>query len=162
MASLNKATLIGNLGKDPEVRYMTNGEAVANFSIATTEKWKGQDGQVQEKTEWHNIVMFKKLAEIAEKYLKKGSQVYLEGKITTRKWQDKTTGQDRYTTEIVASEMKMLGGKSAGAATPDADGAAFDASQKQTAKPINQGINNYAKAKNGTAVPVEFNDDIPF
>lgn len=160
MASLNKAALIGNLGKDPEVRYMTNGDAVCNFSIATTEKWKGQDGQVQEKTEWHNIVMYKKMAEIAQQYLKKGSQIYVEGKITTRKWQDKTTGQDRYTTEIVASEMKMLGGKSAGAG--DTAGAAFDASQSP--KQINQGINNYAKAKNGTAKPSleQFDDDIPF
>lgn len=109
MASVNKVILIGNLGKDPEVRYMTNGEAVCNFSIATTEKWKAQDGQMQEKTEWHNIVMYRRLAEVAGEYLKKGSSVYIEGKIATRKWQDKETGADRYTTEIIASEMKMLG-----------------------------------------------------
>jgi len=111
MASLNKVILIGNLGKDPEVRYMTNGEAVCNFSIATTEKWKAQDGQIQEKTEWHNIVMYRRLAEIASEYLKKGSSVYIEGRIQTRKWQDKQTGADRYTTEVIAAEMKMLGGK---------------------------------------------------
>ena len=109
MASLNKVLLIGNLGRDPEVRYMTNGEAVANFSIATTESWKGKDGQKQERTEWHPIVMYRKLAEIAGQYLKKGSAVYIEGKLQTRKWQDKD-GKDRYTTEIIADEMKMLGG----------------------------------------------------
>jgi len=113
MASLNKVILIGNLGKDPEVRYMTNGEAVCNFSIATTEKWKAQDGQMQEKTEWHNIVLYRRLVNlmIASEYLKKGSSVYIEGRIQTRKWQDKQTGADRYTTEIIAAEMKMLGGK---------------------------------------------------
>lgn len=109
MASLNKVLLIGNLGRDPEVRYMTNGEAVANFSIATTESWKGKDGQKQERTEWHSIVMYRKLAEIAAQYLKKGSAVYIEGKLQTRKWQDKD-GKDRYTTEIIADELKMLGG----------------------------------------------------
>ncbi|WP_374339763.1 single-stranded DNA-binding protein [Leeia sp.] len=126
MASLNKVLLIGNLGRDPEVRYMTNGEAVANFSIATTESWKGKDGQKQERTEWHNIVMYRKLAEIAGQYLKKGSAVYVEGKLQTRKWQDKNTGQDRYTTEIIADEMKMLGGRSGGGSAPyDADDGGF-------------------------------------
>ncbi|NLR75344.1 single-stranded DNA-binding protein [Leeia aquatica] len=130
MASLNKVLLIGNLGRDPEVRYMTNGEAVANFSIATTESWKGKDGQKQERTEWHNIVMYRKLAEIAGQYLKKGSAVYVEGKLQTRKWQDKNTGQDRYTTEIIADEMKMLGGRSGGgmgggSAPYDADDGGF-------------------------------------
>jgi len=113
MASLNKAIIIGNLGKDPEVRFMPNGDAVCNFSIATTESYKDKNGDKQEKTEWLNITMYRKLAEIAGKYLKKGSQVYLEGKITTRKWQDKE-GNDRYTTEIVCDEMKMLGGKPEG------------------------------------------------
>lgn len=112
MASLNKVLLIGNLGRDPELRYMANGEAVANFSIATTESWKdNQTGQKQEKTEWHNIVMYRKLAEIAGQYLKKGSSVYLEGRLQTRKWQDKQTNADRYTTEVIADEMKMLGSK---------------------------------------------------
>jgi len=119
MASLNKVILIGNLGKDPEVRYMTSGEAVCNFSIATTEKWKEQDGQMQEKTEWHNIVMYRRLAEVAGEYLKKGSSVYIEGKIATRKWQDKQTGADRYTTEIIASEMKMLGSRTGGTDNKD-------------------------------------------
>lgn len=105
---INKAILIGNLGRDPEVRYMPNGEAVANFSIATTESYKDRQGEKVEKTEWHNIVMYRKLAEIAEKYLKKGSQIYVEGRLQTRKWQDKTSGQDRYTTEVIVSELKML------------------------------------------------------
>ena len=113
MASLNKAILIGNLGKDPETRFMPNGDAVCNFSIATTESYKDKNGDKQDKTEWHNITIYRKLAEIAGQYLKKGSQVYLEGKIQTRKWQDKE-GNDRYTTEIVCDEMKMLGGKPEG------------------------------------------------
>ncbi len=108
MASLNKVILIGNLGRDPEVRYMPNGEAVANFSIATTESWKDKSGQRQEKTEWHRIVLYRRLAEIAGEYLKKGSQVYIEGRLETRKWQDKE-GQERTTVDIVGNEMKMLG-----------------------------------------------------
>lgn len=105
---VNKVILVGNLGKDPEVRYMTNGNAVANFTIATSESWKDQQGQQQERTEWHNIVMYRRLAEVAGEYLKKGAKVYLEGKLQTSKWQDQQTGQDRYKTEIVANEMQML------------------------------------------------------
>lgn len=111
MASVNKVIVLGNLGKDPEMRYMPNSEAVCNFSIATTENWKDKDGVKQAKTEWHNIVMYRKLAEIAGEYLKKGSAVYLEGKLQTRKWQTKE-GQDRYSTEIIADQMQMLSGKS--------------------------------------------------
>jgi single-strand DNA-binding protein len=111
--SVNKVILIGNLGKDPEVRYMPNGEAVANITLATSETWKDKSGAKQEKTEWHNVVFYRRLAEIAGEYLKKGSQIYVEGRITTEKWQDKE-GKDRYTTKIVANEMKMLGSKSAG------------------------------------------------
>lgn len=111
MASLNKATLIGNLGKDPETRFLPNGDAVANITIATTETWKDKaTGEKKEATEWHRVSFFGKLAEIAGQYLKKGSQVYIEGRIKTRKWQDKD-GQDRYTTEINADHMLMLGGK---------------------------------------------------
>lgn len=110
MASINKVILIGSLGKDPEVRFMPNGEAVCNFSIATSESWKDKTGAKQEKTEWHNIVMYRKLAEIAGEYLKKGAPVYIEGKLQTRKWQTKE-GQDRYTTEIIADSMQMLGSK---------------------------------------------------
>lgn len=108
---VNKVILVGNLGKDPETRYMPNGKAVTNFSIATSESWTDkQSGDKQERTEWHNIVMFEKLAEIAAEYLRKGSQVYVEGSLRTRKWQDKE-GKDRYTTEIVARDMQMLGGR---------------------------------------------------
>ncbi len=109
MASVNKVILVGSLGRDPEVRFMPNGEAVANFSIATTDSWKDKSGAKQEKTEWHNIVMYRKLAEIAGEYLKKGRPVYIEGRLQTRKWQTKE-GQDRYTTEIIADSMQMLGG----------------------------------------------------
>lgn len=107
---INKVILVGNLGQDPEVRYSASGAAVATLSIATSEQWTDkQSGQKQERTEWHRVVMFNRLGEIAGKYLKKGSQVYIEGKLQTRKWQDKD-GQDRHTTEIVAGEMQMLGG----------------------------------------------------
>jgi single-strand DNA-binding protein len=112
--SLNKVTLIGNLGKDPELSYTASGIAVAKFSIATGERWKDQDGNVQEKTEWHNIVAWRKLAEICGQYLKKGSKVYLEGKLQTRSWDDKNSGVKRYTTEIVADDLIMLDGKGTG------------------------------------------------
>src|SRR5438105_15646472 len=110
MASVNKVILIGNLGRDPETRYMPDGGAITNISIATTDKWKDKAGEMQEKTEWHRVAFFGKLAEIAGEYLKKGSQVYVEGRLQTRKWQDKE-GQDKYTTEIVANEMQMLGSR---------------------------------------------------
>ncbi|MCL1041525.1 single-stranded DNA-binding protein [Shewanella marisflavi] len=111
---VNKVILVGNLGKDPEVRYMPNGNAVANFTVATSESWKDQQGQMQERTEWHNIVMYRRLAEIAGEYLKKGSKVYLEGKLQTSKWQDQQTGQDRYKTEINVNEMQMLDSRAQG------------------------------------------------
>lgn len=111
MASVNRVILVGHLGKDPEIRYMQNGDAVANLSLATTESWKDKaSGQKQEKTEWHRVSMFGRVAEVAGEYLKKGSLIYIEGKLQTRKWQNKE-GVDQYTTEIVANEMKMLGGK---------------------------------------------------
>lgn len=111
MPSVNKVILIGHLGKDPEMRNMTNGKAVANVSIATTDHWKDRNtGEKQERTEWHNLVFYSPLAEIVGQYLHKGSSVFVEGRLQTRKWQDKN-GHDRYTTEIVANEMKMLGGK---------------------------------------------------
>ena len=114
MASINKVILVGNLGADPETRYMPNGDAVANIRLATTESWKDKDsGEKKEITEWHRVVFYRKLAEIVGQYLKKGSSVYVEGRIRTRKWQDKE-GQERYTTEIEANEMQMLGGKPAG------------------------------------------------
>ena len=107
---VNKVILVGNLGNDPEVRYMPNGNAVANLSLATSESWKDQQGQVQERTEWHRLTMYRRLAEIAGEYLKKGSQIYVEGKLQTRKWQDQQ-GQDKYTTEIIVDQMQMLGGR---------------------------------------------------
>lgn len=110
---INKVILVGNLGQDPEVRYMPNGNAVANFSIATSESWKDQQGQQQERTEWHKITVYRRLAEIVGEYLKKGSQVYLEGKLQTRKWQDQQ-GNDRYTTEVICDQMQMLGGRNEG------------------------------------------------
>ena len=110
MASVNKVILVGNLGRDPEIRYMPSGDAIANFSIATTDTWKDKNGDKQERTEWHRVAMFGKLAGIAGEYLKKGSQVYIEGRLQTRKWTD-SGGQERATTEIVADRMQMLGGR---------------------------------------------------
>lgn len=144
---VNKVILVGNLGKDPEIRYMPNGNAVANLTLATTESWKDkQTGDQQEKTEWHRIVMFRRLAEIAGEYLKKGSQVYIEGKLQTRKWQD-NSGNDRYTTEIVANEMQMLGGRGGGSAGFSGDSAPAPAAKAPAA---------------AAAGPADFDDDIPF
>ena len=142
---VNKVILVGNLGKDPEVRYMPNGNAVANITLATSESWKDKTtGEQQEKTEWHRIVMFRRLGEIAGEYLKKGSQVYIEGKLQTRKWQD-NSGNDRYTTEIVANEMQMLGGRG-GSANFGGDSA-----------PASKAAAPAAPAPAG-----DFDDDIPF
>ncbi len=121
---INKAILIGNLGADPEIRYTQSGDAMASFNVATTERWKGKDGQMQEQTEWHRIVAWRRLAEICGEYLSKGARVYIEGKLQTRKWQDQN-GNDRYTTEIVAREMKMLTPRGAGAAGGDGGGGSF-------------------------------------
>ena len=111
MASVNKVILIGNLGKDPETRYMSNGDAVTNITLATTDTWKDKNGEKQEKTEWHRVTFYRKLAEIAGEYLKKGRPVYIEGRLETRKWTDKN-GVERYTTDIIANDMKMLGNRS--------------------------------------------------
>lgn len=116
MASVNKVILIGNLGKDPETRYMSNGDAVTNITLATTDTWKDKNGEKQEKTEWHRVTFYRKLAEIAGEYLKKGRPVYIEGRLETRKWTDKQ-GVERYTTDIIANDMKMLGNRTAGSAT---------------------------------------------
>ena len=121
MASVNKVILVGNLGADPETRYMPNGDAVANIRLATTESWKDKaSGERKEITEWHRVVMYRRLGEIAGQFLKKGSSIYIEGRIRTRKWQDKE-GQERYTTEIEASEMQMLSGTKSGSADSGAD-----------------------------------------
>lgn len=114
--SVNKVILVGYLGKDPETRYMTSGDAVTNVSIATSEKWKSKDGEAQEHTEWHYLVFYRRLAEIAGQYLKKGALIYIEGKIRLHKWQDKE-GNDRYQSQILVDEMKMLGGKANNADT---------------------------------------------
>ena len=115
MASINKVIIIGNLGRDVEIRYTPSGAAVCNLRIATTRAWKSKEGEKQEEVEWHAVVLYDKLAEIAGQYLKKGRSVYIEGRLKTRKWQDKD-GQDRYTTEIVADQMQMLGGREEGEA----------------------------------------------
>ena len=126
MASVNKVIVLGNLGREPEVKYLPNGDAVCNFSLATTESWKDKNGQKQDKTEWHNIVLFRKLAEIAGEYLKKGRPAYIEGRLQTRKWTDKE-GKERYTTEIIGEQMQMLGGKDDAKPTaPEAPKADFD------------------------------------
>jgi single-strand DNA-binding protein len=145
MASVNKVILVGNLGRDPEVRYMPDGGAVTNISVATTDVWKDKGGEKQERTEWHRVVFFSKLAEIAGEYLKKGSQVYVEGRLQTRKWQDKE-GQDRYTTEIVADRMQMLGSRSA------ATGA--EPVEREPAQP--------PKSGKKSAAFDDLEDDIPF
>ena len=119
---INKVILVGNLGADPETRYMPSGSAVTNLSIATSEQWKDkQSGDQKERTEWHKVAMFNRLAEIAAEYLRKGSQVYIEGKLRTRKWQDRD-GNDRWTTEIIADEMQMLGGRGGGGSAPMSSG----------------------------------------
>jgi len=131
---VNKAIIVGTLGQDPEVRYTANGGAVANISVATNETWRDKaTGEAQERTEWHRIVMFGKLAEIAQQYLKKGSQAYFEGRIQTRKWQDQS-GNDRYSTEIIANEMQMLGGRSGGGggAPMDSSGESQSGGQPQS------------------------------
>ena len=158
---VNKVILIGNLGRDPEVRYTASGSAVANVTIATTDSWKDrQSGEQQERTEWHRVVFFARLAEIAAEYLKKGSKVYVEGRLQTRKWQDQQ-GQDRFTTEIVGNDMQMLDSRSGGSA--------------DFGKPSPQGASSGAAASGGEAsrqggpsprgsgdLDEDFDDDIPF
>ncbi len=151
MASVNKAILIGNLGRDPEVRYMPDGQAVANVSLATTETWKDKSGEKQEQTEWHRVAFFGKLAEIAGEYLKKGSPIYVEGRIRTRKWQDKE-GQERYTTEIVADRMQMLGSRSG-----MGGGAAAESGSERSAPAPAAGQGKATGSKFD-----DFEDDIPF
>ena len=151
---INKVIIVGNLGQDPETRYMPSGKAVTNLRIATSESWKDkQTGEQREQTEWHSVVMYDRLAEIAAEYLRKGSQVYIEGKLRTRKWQDKE-GRDRYTTEIQANEMQMLGGKGGG-------GGAGTESRAEPREPRAAGAGD-----RGSAPPPPrddaFDDDIPF
>jgi single-strand DNA-binding protein len=144
---VNKVLLIGNLGQEPDVKYMPSGDAVCNVTLATTDSWNDRvSGEKQERTEWHRVVFFKRLAEIAGEYLHKGSQVYIEGRLQTRKWQDKN-GQDRYTTEIIASDMQMLGSRGASSAS-------FDAPTSRESEPRTQQATQ--------AAPDDFDDDIPF
>ena len=163
MASLNKVMLIGNLGADPEMRYLPSGDAVANIRIATTESWKDKaSGEKKEETEWHRVSFFGKLAEIVGEYLKKGSPIYVEGRIKTRKWQDKD-GQDRYSTEVVADRMQMLGSRGGMGAPASGD----DMSQGQaderagSARPASSPRPATAAAKGGAKFD-DFEDDIPF
>ncbi len=173
MASVNKVILVGNLGRDPEVRYMPNGEAVANFSIATTENWKDKSGVKQEKTEWHNIVMYRKLAEIAGEYLKKGRPVYVEGRLQTRKWEK--DGVTRYSTEIIADSMQMLGGKDSGSSNTSYDGGMdqgggqdefnqtpSNQGQPRQSAPASQPAAKPAASQSGGGNFDDFEDDIPF
>ena len=160
MSGVNKAIILGRLGRDPEVRHTASGSAVANVNIATNSQWTDKvSGERQEHTEWHRVVFFGRLAEIVQQYLTKGSQVYVEGRLQTRKWQD-NTGQDRYTTEIVANEMQMLGGQMGGAAPThtarDATGAEGGADTAQT--PTAQTTSKVETSEQG---PLE-DDDIPF
>ena len=173
---VNKVILVGNLGNDPEVRYMPNGNAVANLSIATSESWKDQQGQPQERTEWHKVTMYRRLAEIAGEYLKKGSQIYLEGKLQTRKWQDQS-GNDRYTTEVIADQMQMLGGRNEGGNMGGGGGyqrqqapqqAPQGGYQQQSAPPQQGGGYQQPAQQNAPKPPqtqepdFDFDDDIPF
>ena len=150
MASVNKVILVGNLGKDPDVRYLPNGDQVTTITVATTDTWKDKNsGEKKEATEWHRVVFFRKLAEIAGQYLKKGSQIYLEGSLKTRKWQDKD-GNDRYTTEIVADTIQMLGRR------PEGSGQA-PAQEKPTQEKLSAG-----RGGGGGGGFNDFGDDIPF
>ena len=149
---INKVIIVGNLGSDPETRYMPSGSAVTNLTVATNESWKDkQTGEQKDRTEWHKVAMFNRLAEVAAEYLRKGSQVYIEGKLRTRKWQDKN-GQDRWTTEIIADEMQMLGGRGGGSAPmnspPDSPPDSPSDSAPSSAPP--------------QPGPDDFDDDIPF
>ncbi len=160
MASVNKVILVGNLGRDPETRYLPDGGAVTNVSIATTDVWKDKNGEKQEKTEWHRVAFFGKLAEIAGEYLKKGSQVYVEGRLQTRKWQDKE-GVEKYTTEIVADRMQMLGSRSGmGGDRGAAGGGERDMGDKPPGEKASGA--KPAPAKAGGGKFDDFEDDIPF
>lgn len=151
MASVNKVILVGNLGADPETRYMPSGDAITNIRLATTERFKDRNGEQQEHTEWHRIAFFGKLAEIAGQYLKKGSQVYVEGRIRTRKWQDKE-GNDRYTTEIVADQMQMLGSRQGAGEAPPAERPAAGGTSAAKKPAASSGASGFG----------DMDDDIPF
>ena len=158
MASVNKVIIVGNLGRDPETRYLPSGEAVTNISVATTSTWKDKaSGEKKEETEWHRISAFGRLAEIMGEYLKKGSQVYIEGQLRTRKWQDKETGKDRYSTEIRADVMQMLGAR-AGSGEPRGESDHGGGKPREAAK---AGAEAKPAAKKGGKFD-DMEDDIPF
>ncbi|NEX61313.1 single-stranded DNA-binding protein [Noviherbaspirillum galbum] len=167
MASVNKVIIVGNLGRDPETRYMANGEAVTNVAVATTESWKDKNsGEKKELTEWHRITFYRKLAEIAGQYLKKGSQVYVEGRLQTRKWTDKD-GVERYTTEIIADTMQMLGsrqgmGGGMGGAPMDDDYGSSAPAPRQSSGGGNAGASRAAPASRPAPNFSDMDDDIPF
>lgn len=153
---INKVILIGNLGADPEVRYTPNGNAVANVTLATSSSWRDkQTGEQNEKTEWHRVAFFNRLAEIVGEYLQKGSKIYIEGSLRTRKWQDKTTGADRYTTEIIANEMQMLDSR-------NAPGQGNMDDQEPYFKQPQGGAQGQATGNQAAAAGEMFEDDIPF
>ena len=159
---INKVILIGNLGKDPEVRYSADSsKAIATITLATTDSWRDREsGEQQERTEWHRVVFFNRLAEIVEQYLKKGAKIYVEGRLQTRKWQDKE-GNDRYTTEIVAGEMQMLDGRGAGGGGSSSEGGGSGASRPERAErsgSVSEGEPRVTQAE----PPTSFDDDIPF
>ena len=162
MASVNKVILVGNLGRDPEVRYSPDGAAICNVSIATTSQWKDKaSGERREETEWHRVVFYNRLAEIAGEYLRKGRSVYVEGRLKTRKWQDKDTGADRYSTEIVADQMQMLGGREGGDASMGGGGDYSSAPpQQRTQRPAQP--RPAAPQAAPAANLADMDDDIPF
>jgi single-strand DNA-binding protein len=159
MASVNKVILIGNLGRDPETRYTTGGDAVTNLRIATTEAWKDKSGEKQEKTEWHTVVLFGRLAEIAGEYLKKGRPVYIEGRLQTRKYTDKE-GVEKYSTEIVADRMQLLGGREGGGS--GAADAEFSAGPASSGAPPRSGGSGSKSGGGAKPKTDDFDDDIPF
>jgi single-strand DNA-binding protein len=165
MASVNKVIIVGNLGRDPEVRYTPSGSAVCNVSVASTRNWKNKDsGERQEETEWHRVVFYDRLAEIAGEYLKKGRSVYVEGRLKTRKWQDKD-GKDQYTTEIIAQEMQMLGGREGGNASEDRgeDYGGGAPQQQRSAPAARPAAGKPAPSKPASATGFDnMDDDIPF
>jgi single-strand DNA-binding protein len=155
---INKVILVGNLGQDPETRSMPSGKAVTNVRIATSESWRDkQTNEQKEQTEWHTVVFFDRLAEIAAEYLKKGSQVYVEGKLRTRKWQDKATGADRYSTEVVANELQMLGGRGGGMGGGERSSSGGGERAAARAAPPRDEFNQQSPAGGDV-----FDDDIPF
>src|ERR1700681_3505017 len=157
--SVNKVTLLGNLGKDPEVKYTPQGTAVAKLALATNERYKDKEGQWQDRTEWHNVVLWQRLAEIAGEYLKKGSKVYIEGKLQTRSWEDKQTNQKRYMTEVVANDLVLLGGRGEGGVS-EYSGSSRGASASSSGNNFDQSAPEVEHAPAGSS-PIT-DEDIPF